>query len=47
MRNVEVISHAQSDHLPISMEIELPEGLTLKRMNYEPLDSEKLVNIEA
>ena len=45
VRNVEVISHAQSDHLPIAMEIELPDSLALKRMSYEPLgDDDHIAN---
>lgn len=44
VRNVEVIGQSQSDHLPISMEIKLPDSLSLKRMNYVPLDNEILIN---
>lgn len=45
VRSVEALSHAQSDHLPIAMEIELPESLQLKRMSYEPLNTDQALNV--
>lgn len=37
VKNVDVVGKVQSDHLPISMEIELPGSMVLERLVHEPL----------
>lgn len=37
VKNVDVLIKVQSDHLPISMEIELPPSMSLERLVHEPL----------
>lgn len=41
VKNVDVVGKAHSDHLPISMEIELPETMSLERLAHEPLSSKE------
>lgn len=41
VRNVDVVGKVQSDHLPISMEIELPESMSLEKLVHEPLTTKE------
>jgi len=41
VKNVDVVGKVQSDHLPISMEIELPDSMSLERLVHEPLSAKE------
>jgi len=45
VKNIDVVGEAQSDHLPISMEIELPDSVKLEPLEHEPLSSKQFFNV--